>query len=54
MNIGTALMARPIAFTVGGKEYVAIVGGGPGLADFGHPEIKIKPASNMLFVFTLN
>jgi alcohol dehydrogenase (cytochrome c) len=54
MNVGTSVMAGPIAFTVGGKEYVAFTGGGPGLADFGHEEIKNKPASNMLFVFTLN
>jgi alcohol dehydrogenase (cytochrome c) len=54
MNVGTAIMAPPIAFTVGNKEYVAFVGGGVGLAGFNHPELEMKSASNMLWVFSLN
>ncbi len=54
MNVGTAFMAAPIAFNVGTKEYIAIVGGGIGIAAFGHPELQSKPTANMLWVFTLN
>ncbi len=54
MNVGTSFQGSPIAFTVAGKEYIAIVGGGIGLAAFGHPELENKPTSNMLWVFGLN
>ena len=42
MNVGTSFQGSPIAFTAGGKEYIAIVGGGIGIAAFGHPELENK------------
>ena len=54
MNVGTPFQGAPIAFTVNGKEYIAIAGGGIALAAFEHPELEIKPTSNMLWVFALN
>ena len=53
MNLGTSFQGSPIAFTAGGKEYIAIVGGGIGLAAFGHPELEGKSAANILWVFGL-
>jgi alcohol dehydrogenase (cytochrome c) len=53
MNMGNAFQAPAIAFTAGGKEYIAIVGGSIGIADFGYAELKTKPAANMLYVFAL-
>jgi alcohol dehydrogenase (cytochrome c) len=53
INMGNAFLAPPIAFTAGGKEYIAIAGGAIGNADFGYPELKTKPAANMLYVFAL-
>jgi len=54
MNVGTSFQAAPIAFTAGGKEYIAIMGGGIGLAAFGHPELQDKQSANMLWIFGLN
>jgi alcohol dehydrogenase (cytochrome c) len=53
MNVGTAFEGSPIAFSAGGKEYIAIAGGGPGLATFGHPELEKKSTANILWVFGL-
>jgi alcohol dehydrogenase (cytochrome c) len=53
MNVGTGFQGSPIAFTAGGKEYIAIVGGGPGLATFNNPDLKQKPTANVLWVFGL-
>jgi len=53
MNVGTSFQASPIAFTAGGKEYIAVVGGGPGLATFGHPELEGRATANVLWVFGL-
>jgi alcohol dehydrogenase (cytochrome c) len=53
INMGNAFQAPPIAFTAGGKEYIAIAGGSIGGADFGYPELKTKPAAAMLYVFAL-
>jgi alcohol dehydrogenase (cytochrome c) len=53
INIGNAFEAPPTVFAVNGKEYVAILGGPIGGADFGYPELKAKPAANMLYVFSL-
>ncbi len=39
-----------LAFTANGKEYIAIIGGGIGIAAFGHPELESKPTQNMLWV----
>ncbi len=56
MKTGTAFQAPPIAFNVAGKEYIAIVGGGVGIAAFGRPELEVQAgiAANMLWVFALN
>lgn len=54
MNLGTPFQAPPITYTVGDKQYVAIAGGGMGVADFGHPELEMKQAANMVYVFALN
>ena len=54
MNVGTVFQGAPIAFNVGGKEYIAIAGGGISIAAFGHPELENKQTANMLWVFTLN
>ena len=53
MNVGTAFQGSPIAFNAGGKEYIAVVGGGPGLATFGHPELTSKSTANVVWVFGL-
>ena len=56
MKTGTAFQAPPIAFTVAGKEYIAITGGGVGIAGFGRPELEVQAGitANMLWVFALN
>ncbi|MGV8830827.1 MAG: pyrroloquinoline quinone-dependent dehydrogenase [Devosia sp.] len=54
MNVGTSFQGAPIAFTVGDKEYIAIAGGGIGIASMGHDELqRIQPA-NMLWVFAVD
>ena len=53
INMGNSFLAPPTIFAINGKEYVAILGGGHGLADFGYPELKNLPNSNMLYVFSL-
>jgi alcohol dehydrogenase (cytochrome c) len=53
MNVGTAFQGSPIAFTAGGKEYIAIVGGGVSFANFGHPELQGKATANVVWVFGL-
>jgi alcohol dehydrogenase (cytochrome c) len=52
INVGSAFQGSPIAFTAGGKEYIAIVGGGIGIAGFGHPELS-QPAANTVWIFGL-
>jgi alcohol dehydrogenase (cytochrome c) len=52
MNVGTGFQGSPIAFNAGGKEFIAILGGGPGQS-FGHPEIEKNSQANMLWVFGL-
>ena len=56
MKTGTAFQAPPIAFNVAGKEYIAIVGGGVGIAAFGRPELEVQAGitANVLWVFTVN
>jgi alcohol dehydrogenase (cytochrome c) len=54
LNLGTAFTAPAISFSVGDKQYIAVVGGGPSVAgDFGHPELSNMQAANMLYVFSL-
>lgn len=54
MNVGTSFQAPPITFTAGGKQYVAIAGGGIGIAALGHAELNNIQAANMLWVFGLD
>ncbi len=51
INIGQSIEAPPTVYSVNGKEYVAVMGGAPS-TDFGYPELKNRPADNMLYVFT--
>jgi alcohol dehydrogenase (cytochrome c) len=53
MNLGTGFEGSPIAFTAGGKEFIAIVGGGPGLATFDYPELSAKSTANIVWVLGL-
>ena len=53
MNLGTGFQGSPIAFTAGGKEFIAIVGGGPGLATFDYPELSAKSTANIVWVLGL-
>ena len=54
INVGTPFTAPPIAFAVDGKEYIAIIGGGIGIAAMGHAELADIPTANMLWVFALD
>ncbi len=53
MNVGTSFQAPPITFTAGGKQYIAIAGGGIGIAGFGYEELQNIQSANMLWVFGL-
>jgi alcohol dehydrogenase (cytochrome c) len=53
MNLGTGFQSSPIAFTAGGKEFIAIVGGGPGLATFDYPELSAKSTANIVWILGL-
>jgi len=53
INVGTGFQGSPIAFNAGGKEYIAIVGGGPGLATFGNAGLAAKSTANIVWVFGL-
>lgn len=53
INMGGSFTAPPIAFSVGGKEYIAIESGGSALITFGHPELANRPPANVLYVFAL-
>ena len=53
MNLGTGFQGSPIAFTAGGKQFIAIVGGGPGLATFDYPELSAKSTANIVWVLGL-
>jgi alcohol dehydrogenase (cytochrome c) len=53
INMGGSFTAPPIAFSVGGKEYIAIESGGSALVTFGHPELTNRPPANVLYVFAL-
>ncbi len=52
VNIGQSIEAPPTIFSANGKEFVAILAGAA-TADFGYPELKNRPAANMLYVFGL-
>lgn len=53
MNLGTPFQAPPISFSVDGKQFIAIAGGGISIAAFGYPELESKSTANMLYVFAL-
>lgn len=53
INMGGSFTAPPIAYSVGGKEYIAIESGGSALVTFGHPELTNRPPANVLYVFAL-
>lgn len=54
MNVGTSFQAPPMTFTAGGKQYIAIAGGGIGIAGFGYEELQNIQSANMLWVFGLD
>ena len=54
LNVGSSFSAPPMTYTANGKQYIAILGGGNSLATFGHPELAIKQAANILWVFALD
>jgi alcohol dehydrogenase (cytochrome c) len=51
--VGTSFQGAPITFTVGDKQYVAILGGGIGVGGGLAPELSNMQAANMLWVFAL-
>ncbi len=53
-NVGTAFRAPPMTYSVGGKQYVAILGGNLGGAgnSGNNVELNNNQAANMLWVFT--
>jgi alcohol dehydrogenase (cytochrome c) len=54
MNVGTGFQAPPISYSVGGKQYIAVTGGGVSIAAFDHPELELKSSANMIWVFALD
>lgn len=54
MNVGTSFQAPPITFTANGKQYIAIAGGGIGIAAMGYEELMNISPANMLWVFGLD
>ena len=56
INVGTPIVAPPITYSAEGRQYVAVVAGGPSLL-YGNggniPELGKVTASSMLFVFGL-
>jgi alcohol dehydrogenase (cytochrome c) len=57
INLGVEFQAPPMTFAVDGKQYVAIMGGGGGLApgvnNFGLAELGTMERAYMLWVFAL-
>jgi alcohol dehydrogenase (cytochrome c) len=53
MNVGTSFQGAPMTFTVGDKQYVAILGGGIGVGGGLAPSLANMQAANMLWVFGL-
>ncbi len=54
LNVGSSFSAPPMTYSANGKQYIAILGGGNSLATFDHPELAIKQAANMVWVFALD
>ena len=52
MNLGTGIQGSPIAFTAGGKEYIAIYGGSTG-SSWGHPELENRSVANLVWILGL-
>lgn len=57
INLGVEFQAPPMTFAAGGKQYVAILGGGgglgPGITSFGRTELGNMARAYMLWVFAL-
>ncbi len=53
INMGSSFRAPPMTFSVDGKQYVAILGGGNGLFNFGIDKVAKIQNNNMLYVFSL-
>jgi len=57
INLGVEFQAPPMTFSVDGKQYVAILGGGggftPGVSNFGRTELSSMERAYMLWVFAL-
>jgi len=55
INLGTGINAPPITYSVGGKQYVAVLVGArqPAAIPNTSPELKLTSTSSMLFVFGL-
>ncbi len=51
VNTGVGFRTAPSIYAVDGKEYVAILASTA--PDHGHPDVKLKPAATILFVFSL-
>ena len=55
MNVGTAFRGPPMTYSVGDKQYVAIMGGALGGGNAGgNVELTNNQAANMLWVFAVN
>jgi alcohol dehydrogenase (cytochrome c) len=53
-HTGISIKAPPITFAVGGKQFVAIIAGGPTPGgSFGHAELEEMVVGTMLYVFSL-
>jgi alcohol dehydrogenase (cytochrome c) len=53
-HTGIAIKAPPITFAVGGRQFVAIIAGGPTPGgSFGHAELEEMVVGTMLYVFSL-
>ncbi|MCB9992732.1 MAG: PQQ-binding-like beta-propeller repeat protein [Hyphomicrobiaceae bacterium] len=53
-NVGTPFQGAPIAFTVNGKEYIAIAGGGVGVGGGLAPDLANMQTANVLWIFSLD
>jgi len=53
LNLGTPFKAHAATYAVGGKQYVAILGGSSGASQSPDPELKVFKNSSILWVFSL-
>ena len=52
-NTSVHIKAAPISYSVNGKQYIAIMAGGPAPGGVAHPELIYQQTSGGLFVFAL-